>query len=156
MLSRRSLIRTGGITAGVGALAMVSAPAAEAGPIADGLLIRSFCAAWVHLDPDLLAAYFSDDAVYQNIPIPNVFVGKTAIRDELAIQINSIEYTTLDIVHQVSLGGRVMNERIDTFRFVGGDHDVHLPIMGSFTVDNNKITSWYDYFDLAQSGYGGP
>jgi limonene-1,2-epoxide hydrolase len=41
-------------------------------------LVREFCAAWSRLDIDELVDYFTDDAVYHNIPGPGS--GKEAVR----------------------------------------------------------------------------
>ena len=42
-------------------------------------IVRRFCDAWSDLDLDALMAFFTDDAVYHNIPIAPV-AGRAAIR----------------------------------------------------------------------------
>ena len=42
-------------------------------------LVTSFCQAWSHRNVDELLAYFSDDAVYHNMPMPPI-KGKPAIQ----------------------------------------------------------------------------
>ena len=45
-------------------------------------------------------------------------------------------------------GGTVLTERHDIFTFANGEID--LPVMGTFEVDDGKITAWRDYFDMNQ------
>jgi limonene-1,2-epoxide hydrolase len=49
---------------------------------AHDIMIRDFLAAWEGGDSDRVASYFTDDAVYHNIPMKPV-VGKTAIRESI-------------------------------------------------------------------------
>jgi limonene-1,2-epoxide hydrolase len=42
----------------------------------------------------------------------------------------------------------VLNERIDVFRHHNGG-TITLPVMGTVTVEDGKITVWRDYFDPA-------
>ena len=44
-------------------------------------------------------------------------------------------------------GNVVLNERIDIFTHENGGQ-ITLPVMGTLTVENGKITVWRDYFDL--------
>jgi limonene-1,2-epoxide hydrolase len=39
-----------------------------------------------------------------------------------------------------------LNERIDVFTHQSGE-TITLPVMGTITVENDKITVWRDYFD---------
>ncbi|MGI5229468.1 hypothetical protein [Actinoallomurus sp. CA-142502] len=47
-----------------------------------GALVRRFCAAWSNLNPYELAGYFAENAVYQNVPIPGIILGREAIDAE--------------------------------------------------------------------------
>ncbi len=58
---------------------------------------------------------------------------------------SSIEF---EILHQVSEGDVVMNERVDTL--VMGENTIALPVMGIFELENEKIVKWRDYFDMGQ------
>ena len=78
-----------------------------------------------------LLAYFSDDAVYHNIPIaPSV--GKEAIEKALS-GIGQMTSRGWELTHQVASGNVVMNERID--RFEVGGKPVEALVCGVFEVD---------------------
>jgi limonene-1,2-epoxide hydrolase len=53
-----------------------------------------------------------------------------------------------DTLRIVADGSIVMTERVD--HFVIGDRDIALPVMGTFEVNDGKITAWRDYFDMNQ------
>jgi limonene-1,2-epoxide hydrolase len=110
-------------------------------------LVREFCAAWVRMDPDELAEYFTDDGVYHNIPLPPM-EGKQAIREGLAGMKGMISSVRFDIHRQISAGDLVMNERTDYLQM--GGNDVALPVVGVFELQDGKIKAWRDYFDMGQ------
>jgi limonene-1,2-epoxide hydrolase len=117
-------------------------------------LVREFCDAWIRMDPDELAEYFTDDGVYHNIPMAPM-EGKENIRAGLAGMKAMISSIRFDIHHQVASGDIVMNERTD--HLVMGDNQVALPVVGVFEIADGKIRAWRDYFDMAQfSGAGAP
>jgi limonene-1,2-epoxide hydrolase len=117
-------------------------------------LVREFCDAWIRMDPDELAEYFTDDGVYHNIPMAPM-EGKENIRAGLAGMKAMISSIRFDIHHQVATGDIVMNERTD--HLVMGDNQVALPVVGVFEIADGKIRAWRDYFDMAQfSGAGAP
>jgi limonene-1,2-epoxide hydrolase len=117
-------------------------------------LVREFCDAWIRMDPDDLAEYFTDDGVYHNIPMAPM-EGKENIRAGLAGMKAMISSIRFDIHHQVATGDIVMNERTD--HLVMGDNQVALPVVGVFEIADGKIRAWRDYFDMAQfSGAGAP
>jgi limonene-1,2-epoxide hydrolase len=110
-------------------------------------VVRAFIAEFdaEHPSIDRLLAYFTDDAVYHNMPGPPS-VGRQAVRNGLAYteRITSAGWT---IVHQLASGDVVVNERIDRFKV--GDRIVELPVCGVFEVRDGKIAAWRDYFDMA-------
>ena len=83
-------------------------------------VVRRFCAAWGDgMGADDLAAFFTDDAVYHNIPLAPV-TGRPAIANTIASfirpgppGIESIEFRVLNIAAN---GPVVMTERVDVFR----------------------------------------
>jgi limonene-1,2-epoxide hydrolase len=95
-------------------------------------------------DVDRLVSYFSDDAVYHNMPVEPV-LGKDAIRQVFAGLLR-IESGGWEVLRQVADGEYVMNERIDRFR--AGEKSIALPVAGVFRVVDGKITEWRDYFDM--------
>lgn len=108
--------------------------------------VRRFCAAWGAEDLDTILGFFTDDAVYHNIPLAPV-VGREQIKttiESFSGGVESIEFR-LDAI--AADGGAVLTERLDIFRFANGQID--LPVMGTFEVVDGKIAAWRDYFDLA-------
>jgi limonene-1,2-epoxide hydrolase len=111
-------------------------------------VVHRFCATWSKLDLDALVRFFTDDAVYHNIPIAPV-VGPDQIRttiESFTAGVESIEFRVDAIAAD---GGTVLTERVDIFRFPGG-HTIELPVMGTFQVVDGRIAAWRDYFDLNQ------
>ena len=115
-------------------------------------LVRRFCAVWetvdVHGDLKTILDFFTDDAVYHNIPVAPV-VGKDGIRATIngfAAGVDRIEFRVDNIAAD---GHVVMTERVDVFNLSDG-RAIELPVMGTFEVAAGKITAWRDYFDLNQ------
>ncbi|KAA9159320.1 limonene-1,2-epoxide hydrolase [Amycolatopsis acidicola] len=111
----------------------------------DEELVTDFCVRWADPDPALLASYFTEDAVYHNIPMEPVR-GRDAIREFIENFLKGFDGIDFEIHRQVSSGGLVMNERTDTLR--KGDTATPLPVMGTFEIVDGKIAAWRDYFDL--------
>ncbi|MEV5652118.1 limonene-1,2-epoxide hydrolase family protein [Nocardia sp. NPDC052254] len=109
-------------------------------------LVTTFCAEWRTGTPESIVEYFSDDAVYHNIPMEPLR-GKSAILEFLRGFIGNFGNIDFDIHHQAEVGAMVLNERTD--RFTIGENMVELPVMGSFEVRDGKIVAWRDYFDMA-------
>ena len=113
-------------------------------------LVDRFVAAWKKLDVDEIMGFFSDDAVYTNIPIDPPSEGKEAIRKTIEGFVGMA--TAIDfVVHRTAenpAAGVVMNERTDRFRL--GDRWIEARVMGVFELRGGKITAWRDYFDLAE------
>ena len=110
-------------------------------------LVQRFCAAWGDGDVDALIAFFTDDAVYHNIPISPV-TGKDAIRTTIegfTAGVDKIEFRVNAIAAD---GDVVLTERVDVF--TTPDKSIELPVMGTFETRDGKIAAWRDYFDLNQ------
>jgi limonene-1,2-epoxide hydrolase len=115
-------------------------------------VVRRFCAAWSdNIGAAELAAFFTDDAVYHNIPLAPV-TGREAIAKTIASfirpgapGIESIEFRVMNIAAN---GPVVMTERVDVFRLPGKSFE--LQVMGTFEVHDGKINAWRDYFDQNQ------
>jgi limonene-1,2-epoxide hydrolase len=110
-------------------------------------LVREFCDAWPKRDVDLIMDFFTDDAVYHNMPLPPL-AGKDAIRgflDGLITGVASVEFRVLNLVGG---GDVVMTERVDVFRMTDGREGA-FAVMGVFEVRDGKIAAWRDYFDMA-------
>jgi limonene-1,2-epoxide hydrolase len=110
-------------------------------------VVREFCDAWAKGDLDAIVAFFTDDAVYHNMPIAPV-TGKEAIRQTISgftAGVDSIEFRVLNLAAD---GNVVLTERVDVF--VTPTVTIELPVMGTFEVVGGKIAAWRDYFDLNQ------
>lgn len=109
-------------------------------------VIRDFCAAWSRKDADELLAYFTEDAVYHNIPMPPV-AGKAAIREIFGLFLPPSESIDWEMLNVAVAGDVVFTERVD--RFVIGGSTVELPVAGVFELEDGLIRAWRDYFDMA-------
>ena len=110
-------------------------------------IVTNFCAAWSKLDLDDMMRYFSDDAVYHNMPVEPV-QGRDDIRSTIATFTTGWDRVDFDIRNILAEGRLVMTERVD--RFCSSERVVELPVMGVFEVDEGLITAWRDYFDINQ------
>ncbi|HKA13394.1 MAG TPA: limonene-1,2-epoxide hydrolase family protein [Myxococcota bacterium] len=95
-----------------------------------------------------LVGFFSDDAVYHNIPIAPV-KGRDAIAATLRGFLDPSTEAEFEVLSLAASANKVLTERIDRFTING--KKIALPVMGTFEVDTRgKISAWRDYFDLAQ------
>ena len=109
-------------------------------------IVEQFIDAFNAKDVETIMSYFTSDAVYHNMPGPPA-QGTEAIRKLIESFVNGaseVDWETLAIAQS---GNKVLTERID--RFVFGDKSVELPVMGTFEVQDGKISAWRDYFDMA-------
>jgi limonene-1,2-epoxide hydrolase len=106
-------------------------------------VVQRFCAAWADGDLDALMAFFTDDAVYQNIPIAPV-EGKDAIRAKIAGFRSGVEKIEFRVENIAGSANVVLTQRVDIFAMPGVTVD--LPVMGTFEVRDSKISAWRDYF----------
>jgi limonene-1,2-epoxide hydrolase len=109
--------------------------------------VRRFCAVWSNLDPDEIAAFFTDDAVYHNIPMDPI-AGRDTIKTFIAGFAGGAEQIDFRVRNIVADGDVVLTERVDVFQLPNGK--VELPVMGTFEVKDGKIAAWRDYFDMKQ------
>ena len=109
-------------------------------------LVRRFCAAWATLDIPKIMDFFTDDAVYHNMPIQPI-QGKDAIKSVIEQVVAPFERTDWEMTHIVASGDVVLTERVD--RFISPERTLELPVMGIFEIRDGKIAAWRDYFDLA-------
>lgn len=109
--------------------------------------IRRFCAAWGAEDLDTIVGFFTDDAVYHNIPLAPV-VGPEQIKATIEGFSGGVESIEFRLDAAAADGGTVLTERLDVFTFPNGR--IELPVMGTFEVVGGKIAAWRDYFDLNQ------
>ena len=115
-------------------------------------LVTRFCREWdaAYLATEAMAPYFTDDAVYHNIPLPPIegganiaaMLGGGGAPDEERGSKN----LGWVVHHQAANGDAVLNERTDSFEVAGKRWDV--PVCGVFVIRDGKIARWSDYFDM--------
>jgi limonene-1,2-epoxide hydrolase len=115
-------------------------------------VVRRFCAAWSdNVGVAELAAFFTEDAVYHNMPMAPVN-GREAIANNIASFIRpgtpGIESIRFNVINIAANGPVVMTERVDAFKLPKKSFE--LPVMGTFEVRDGKISAWRDYFDMNQ------
>lgn len=98
-----------------------------------------------HPDAEALIAYFTEDAVYHNMPMEPA-VGIEAVGEALK-GVSQMTSRGWEILHQAANGDVVLNERVD--RFLMGDKEVAVLVCGVFELRDGKIARWRDYFDMA-------
>jgi limonene-1,2-epoxide hydrolase len=111
-------------------------------------LVQRFCDEWGKGGGvDKLVAYFTDDAVYHNIPVASV-TGRDAIRATIEMFTTGVERVEFRVLHIAAAGDVVLTERVDVFVLPG--KVIELPVMGTFELRDGRIAAWRDYFDLNQ------
>jgi limonene-1,2-epoxide hydrolase len=163
-VSRRTFMLAAAATGGAGILSAVGVALTGARRSANKIdhrrsemespieLVRRFCTAWSdNVGAADLAAFFTDDAVYHNIPLAPV-TGREAIASTIASFIRpgapGIERIEFRVINIAADGPVVMTERVDVFKLP--DRSFELPVMGTFEVRDGKINAWRDYFDMNQ------
>lgn len=109
-------------------------------------IVRAFCQAFSRRDVDEILSFFTDDAVYHNMPMPAV-QGKAAIKSVLDMFVKPSQSIDFNMLNTAASGDIVFTERIDKFQM--GEKRVELPVCGVFEVRGGKIAAWRDYFDMA-------
>jgi limonene-1,2-epoxide hydrolase len=129
------------------ALAATGAAGAQEDSVSNGIqIVEDFVAAFNAKDVDRIMTFFTADAIYHNMPSGPV-QGSEAVRNVIASYVNAAAKVDWEILEIAQVGTTVLTERID--RFVFGDKDVSLPVMGAFDLRDGKIAAWRDYFDQA-------
>jgi limonene-1,2-epoxide hydrolase len=109
-------------------------------------IVSEFCKAWARLNIEQIMDFFTDDAVYHNIPLKPAS-GKAAIRKTIEGLLKGTTWLEFKILHTASSGTMVFNERVDSFE--AGGKRMSLPVTGVFeTTPDGKIKAWRDYFDM--------
>ena len=108
-------------------------------------IVADFCLAFTRKNIDEIMSYFTDDAVYHNMPMEPA-KGKDAIRATINSFLPGSDRIEFKILHTASNNNIVFNERMDMFDM--GEKRVEVPVAGIFEVRDGKITLWRDYFDL--------
>jgi len=111
-------------------------------------VVTEFCNAWPRKNIDELLGFFTDDAVYHNIPLEPA-KGKAAIKAVInTLVLPGVKSLHFNVLHSAGNGNVVFNERVDVFDLDNGK-TISLPVAGVFEVTGSKISAWRDYFDMA-------
>ena len=111
-------------------------------------VVRDFCSAVVRRSSAELVTFFTEDAVYHNIPVEPV-QGREAIQATLAQFVDISTDAEFEVTALAVSGNKVLTERVDRFTIAG--KRIEIPVMGTFEVTaGGKISAWRDYFDMAQ------
>src|SRR3990172_649582 len=81
-------------------------------------LVTAFCRAWSNRDVEEILGYFTEDAVYHNMPMPPM-KGKPAIQailNQIVAPTSAIDWEVLNVAES---GNLVFTERVDRFE-IGG------------------------------------
>lgn len=108
--------------------------------------VQALIDAWNANDLEGVLACFAPDAIYHNMPMEPL-QGTEAIRAGLQAFMAGASEIDWQVISSASAGNRVLNERLDRFHINGTW--LEMPVMGTFEVENDLITHWRDYFDLA-------
>lgn len=111
-------------------------------------VVSDIFAAWTRLDLDGVMSYFTEDAVWDNVPMSPA-KGKQAIRDMTHGFMKDASAFSVKILKSAHEGNFVFNSRVDTITMKDGKK-AEIPVAGMFELDGaGKIKVWRDYFDLA-------
>lgn len=110
-------------------------------------LVLDFIDAWNRLDYNAIYGAMSEDIFYHNIPMEpcNGMAEVKAFFDQGGFNFDGAQW---DVHHMAATGHVVLTERTDKFRI--GEKWIAIRVMGTFEIENGKITKWRDYFDLAE------
>jgi len=108
-------------------------------------LVKDFCDAWSRIDVEEIVSYFTEDAIYHNMPGPPI-EGKAAIETILKGILTPTTWAEWEMLNIAETGDKVLTERVDRFDIAG--KRVELPVAGVFEIEGGKIKAWRDYFDM--------
>ncbi|MEE8166206.1 MAG: limonene-1,2-epoxide hydrolase family protein [Myxococcota bacterium] len=110
--------------------------------------VLAFMGAVNRNDKNGILAFFREDSVFHNIPMPPA-IGPEAIWKIMEMvhgRCSAVNWKLHSIAE--SSDGSVLTERTDRYRIDG--EWIEYPLMGIFELDGRIITAWREYFDLQQ------
>lgn len=123
---------------------MANEPEDSAAQIA---VVESFLRALEALDMERAVSMLTDDAVYQNVPLP-AHRGKHEISRVLRGFGRVVTRFEVQMRNIAARDGVVLTERVDILS--GPMLYLDIWVCGTFEVRGGKICLWRDYFDLAE------
>ncbi|MCQ4152403.1 nuclear transport factor 2 family protein [Rhodococcus qingshengii] len=119
------------------------------GQTVDEKSVLEFFDCWDAVDIDRMMSFFTPDAVYIDVPLPQRDSGVEAIRAHISATLEALSLR-IETVNISSRDNVVLTERMDYISSRGSDGpSVELPLMGVMEMKNGKIAVWRDYFDLS-------
>jgi limonene-1,2-epoxide hydrolase len=109
-------------------------------------VVEAFLDALTRFDITAALDLMSEDAIYQNVPLPADH-GKTKIKRTLLTFQRVCNEFGYEMLHVAETDGVVLTERIDVLR--GPVVDLKFWVCGTFEVKDGKIILWRDRFDVA-------
>jgi len=110
-------------------------------------VVSDLFAAWTRLNVDEVMSYFTEDAVWDNVPMGPA-KGQAAIREMTQGFMKDAKEFTAKIFRSAHEGNVVFNERVDTITMKNGKK-ADIPVAGVFELtEAGKIKVWRDFFDL--------
>lgn len=111
-------------------------------------IAETFFAHWNHNRIDQALAMLAEDVLYDNVPFPDIIGREEVAKFHRSFGIGTEFLLDWQVSHIAAAGNVVLNERVDIFRHKDGG-SITLPVMGTITVRDGRITVWRDYFDPA-------
>ena len=113
---------------------------------------RLLTAFWAR-DAEAVAKAVTEDFRFINMPFPHrPLIGRAAIKEVVARGNLGFPARLEDCNHEIfgsfEIGPRVMNERVDRFKFSGTW--LELPVAALWEVAEGQVKLWKDYYDLGQ------
>ena len=109
-------------------------------------IARTFFAHWSANRIDDALAMLADDVLYDNVPFPDI-VGRAGVEQfHKGFGIGTAFRVDWQVTRIAVADNVVLNERIDIFHHQDGG-TITLPVMGTLSVEDGRITVWRDYFD---------
>ncbi|MBB3656468.1 limonene-1,2-epoxide hydrolase [Rhizobium sp. BK650] len=108
---------------------------------------KTFFAHWSANRIEEALAMLSEDVLYDNVPLPDIVGRENVGKFHADFGIGTAFEVDWQVTEIAASGNVVLNERIDIFTHESGG-TITLPVMGTLTVENGRITVWRDYFDL--------
>ena len=110
--------------------------------------LRQLFADLERIDLGAVATHFTDDCVYEDVPIADAtVVGPAAVRAKLEMGLGTLECLPTTIHELLESGDTIMVERTEVWHHRSGERAT-LRVAAVFKFRDSKITLWRDYWDM--------
>lgn len=115
---------------------------------ANRVLVERFWGDLSRRDFAAVAAYFTEDGHYTDVPAPEEGAfGPAAIEARLRLGLEPLERYVLHPGPIVAEGDMVITEHAEEWFWKTGEH-VRLPFVSVHEVSDGRMTRWWDYWDM--------